>query len=140
MTTVALYMNPSHRNPYEPPTGTSGRSMKTTGSLTICIYSAVVTTAYFAFTVVLLRTPDRSIGLAFLGNTILMICLTVSVYRSTRLGVVFGIAAILVHTLIMLVLLFMMGAETWVVVMTWVVAVFPLYGATMWSWSLSRKN
>jgi hypothetical protein len=129
-------------NPYAPPTPIATESkppQPTNGSRPISICSAIGTVAFLTFTIVLLRSSpgDQKVGFAFLANGALMICFTIAVYHSTRRGTRFGIAATIIQTTIMCVLLPMQGTDTFAILLISMSVIAPLVALTVWSWLLS---
>lgn len=132
------------KNPYEPPTANNEQPAKPGGSLAICIVSIVTTIAYIAFTVFLLRTGTpavRKVGMACLGNALLLICLSVAAFRSTRRGTFYGIAATIFQSLIMAAIpALVRGAAVNIILLISVCTIIPMLFITAWSWSSSVKN
>ncbi|MEQ9407112.1 MAG: hypothetical protein RIK87_05275 [Fuerstiella sp.] len=129
-------------NPYATPQSEAIESKPPRGSRAISITSTVGTLAFFAFTILLLRSSpgDQKIGIAFLANGCLMLGLAISVLRSTRAGVFFGAAATIVQIAIMVTLLFMNGTDKNAVILISVTIILPLVLITFWSWRSGRRQ
>ena len=133
-------------NPYAPPEGSPVepelQRRSSVGSPTISLISAAGTVAFFAFTIVLLTSSpgDQMVGFAFLANGCLMIALSVSVYRSTRSGVLFGTAATVLQSAIMVVLLSLRGFDKEAVLLISAAVILPLLLITFSSWHLTRQR
>ncbi len=131
----------SDENPYAPPTELVFESKPSTGSLPLSLVSALGTVAFLAFTMTLFQssTGDRIVGFAFLANALLMICLVVAAYRSTRIATFFGSAAIIVQVAIMLILLSLSGTKKTAVLLITISVVLPLLVITFCTWRLSKN-
>lgn len=130
-------------NPYAPPSSHVVRAASVAkGSIPIVVASGVLLTAFLAFTIMLLRSSgaDYAGGKLFICNTPFLAGLTIASFWSTRIGALFGLAAVAGQMCITVVMLLVPIGEAAPVLLINSAVILPVFAVSAWAGIRSRRQ